>query len=199
MIGSTNHRDRGHDGGGHGGDGDELASPWRGAKPELVIAALLAAAVAVAGYVTAGWAGLSAVITVAAAIALAVPRALLPKLAPDRVRTARKKPAVRALTGYGQLPLLVHGAIRSLASYNGELRPVLERLLAARLAQRHGVDLHRDPAAARALLCRDHRDADLWPWIDPATRPEKSPPSHADLLGIPRHLLARLIDRLEDL
>jgi hypothetical protein len=180
-------------------------SPWRGTKPELVIAALLAAAVAVAGYVTASWAGLSAVVTMAAAITLVVPRALLPKLAPDRVRTVRKKPAVRALMGYGRLSSLVQAAISSLASYNDELRPELERLLAARLAQRHGVQLYQDPVAARALLCRNPRDADLWPWIDPATRPEKSPPGHAghaghaDQLGIPRHTLARLIDRLENL
>ena len=122
------------------------------------MAALLAAAMAVAGYVTTGWAGLSAVVTLAAAIALAVPRALLPKLPPDRVRTARTKPAVRSLSGYGRFPLLVQTAITSLASYNGEQRPLLEHL--------------------------------------PATRPEKSPRGHADQPGIPRHMLARLIDRL---
>ena len=159
--------------------------------------ALPAAAVAAAGYVMAGWAGLSAVVTVAAAIALAVPRVLLPKLAPDQVRTVRQKPAARALSGYGQLPFLVHSAISSMASYNDELRPVLEQLLAARLAQRHGVHLDQDPAAARALLCRDPRDADLWPWIDPATKPEESRRGHVEQPGIPRHTLARLIDRLE--
>jgi hypothetical protein len=176
---------------------DETVSPWRGTTPELVIATLLTAVVAVAGYVTAGWAGLSAVVTVAGAIALAAPRALLPKLTPDQVRTVRQKPAARTLSGYGQLPFLVHTAIASMASYNDELRPVLEHLLAARLAQRHGVHLDKDPAAARALLCGDPRDADLWPWIDPATRPEESLRGHAELPGIPRHVLARLIDRLE--
>jgi len=88
-------------------------------------------------------------------------------------------------------------AMSSLASYNGELRPVLEHLLAARLAQRHGVHLYQNPAAARALLCRHSRDADLWAWIDPATRPKESPPGHAEQSGIPMHTLARLIDRLE--
>ncbi|MBV9447240.1 MAG: hypothetical protein JO345_15265 [Streptosporangiaceae bacterium] len=172
-------------------------SPWRGTRPELVIAALLTVVVAAAGYVMASWAGLSAVVTVAAAITLAVPRVVAPRLAPDPVRTARKKPVTRTLNGYGQLPFLVQTATSSLASYNDELRPVLEHLLAARLAQRHGVHLYQNPAAARALLCRDPRDADLWPWIDPATRPEKSPRGHAEQPGIPRHTLARLIDRLE--
>ena len=45
---------------------------------------------------------------------------------------------------------------------------MLEHLLAARLAERHGVHLYQDPEAARRLLCRSGRDADLWPWIDPA-------------------------------
>jgi hypothetical protein len=182
---------------GEGGDGDEAVSPWRGTKPELVIAAVLVAAAGLAGYVMAGWAGLSAVVLVAAAIALAVLRALLPRLPPDQARTARKKPPARALSGYAQRRFVVETAIRSLAAYNGELRPGLEHLLAARLAERHGVHLYRDPAAARALLCRDSRDADLWAWIDPATRPKESPRSQAEQPGIPRRTLARLIDRLE--
>jgi hypothetical protein len=184
---------------GNAADGDESVSPWRGIKPELAVATALAAAGGVAGYVMAGWAGLSAVITVVAAIALAVLRALLPKLPPDQVKTARKKPVARALSGYAQRRLVVETAMKSLASYDGELRPVLERLLAARLAQRHGVHLYRDPAAARALLCRDSRDADLWTWIDPATRPKESSRARTEQPGIPRRTLARLIDRLESL
>ena len=178
-------------------DGDEAVSPRRGTEPDLVSATVLVAAAGVAGYLMAGWAGLSAVVTGAAVITLAVLRALLPKLAPDQARTARQKPAARALSGYAQRRLLVQTAMSSLASYNGELRPVLERLLAARLAQHHGVHLYQDPAAARALLCRDSRDADLWTWIDPATRPKESPRSHAEQAGIPGRTLARLIDRLE--
>jgi hypothetical protein len=173
------------------------APPWRGIRPELVIAAVLAAAAGVAGYAMAGWAGLSVVVSVAAAIALAVLRVLLPKLPLDRDRTARKKPTARALTGYAQRRVVVETATSSLAAYNGELRPLLEHLLAARLAQRHGVHLYQDPAAARALLCRDARDADLWAWIDPATRPKESPRGQAEKSGIPRRTLARLIDRLE--
>ena len=42
------------------------------------------------------------------------------------------------------------------------LRPQLQRLFAARLAERHGVELHRSPQRARGLV-----GAELWPWIDP--------------------------------
>ena len=76
---------------------------------------------------------------------------------------------------------------------------MLEHLLAARLAERHGVNLYQDPDAARRLLCRNPRDADLWPWIDPDTRPETAGADAAERRGIPRRTLARLIDRLEKL
>ncbi len=46
----------GREAGAEGGDG--TVSPWRGTRPELVIAGVLVAAAAVAGYATAGWAGL---------------------------------------------------------------------------------------------------------------------------------------------
>jgi hypothetical protein len=180
-------------------DGHETPSPWRGAKPELALAATLTAAAGVGGYVMAGWTGLSAVAVVSAAVALAVLRALLPRLAPDQARTAMRKPTARAVSGYAQRLLLVQTAITSLAFYNDELRPVLEHLLAVRLAERHGVYLYRERAAARAVLCQDSRDADLWVWIDPGTRPKESPRGHADRSGIPPQTLARLIDRLESL
>jgi hypothetical protein len=182
---------------GGGWDGEETASPWRGTRSDLVIAAVPVAAAGAAGYVMAGWAGLSAVVTVTAAIALAVLRVLLPGLPPDQTRTARKKPAARALGAYAQRRRVVEAAMSSLAAYHRELRPMLENLLAARLAERHGVHLYQDPAAARALLCRDPRDADLWRWIDPATRPKESSRGLAEQSGIPRRTLARLIDRLE--
>jgi hypothetical protein len=181
------------------GDGEGTVSPWRGTRPELVIVAVLAAVAAVAGYVMAGWAGLSVVVIATAAIALLVLRALLPQLTPDQVRTAWEKPTARTLSGYSHRRFVVQTAMTSLGFYNGELRPVLEHLLAARLAERHGVNLYQDPAAARAVLCRDSRDAGLWAWIDPATRPTEQPRGHSEQSGIPRRTLARLIDRLEKL
>lgn len=183
--------------GGEGADG--TVSPWRGTRPELVTAGALVAATAVAGYATAGWPGLSVVAITTAAIALLVLRALLPQLTPDQAKKARDKPTARTLSGYSHRRFVVRTAMTSRGFYDGELRPVLEHLLAARLAERHGVNLYQDPAAARALLCRSSRDADLWDWVDPATRPETRPRGTPEQPGIPRRTLARLIDRLEKL
>jgi hypothetical protein len=182
-----------------GADDDGTVSPWRGTKPELVTAAVLVAAAAVAGYLMAGWTGLSVVVIAAAAIALLVLRALLPQLTPDQAKKAREKPTARTLSGYSHRRFVVQTASSSLAFYNGELRPVLEHLLAARLAERHGVNLYQDPAAARGLLCRTPRDARLWAWIDPSARPKEPPRGHSEQRGIPQRTLARLIDRLEQL
>jgi PAS domain-containing protein len=180
-------------------DGGATVSPWRGARPELVIAVASIVVAAAAGYLTAGWAGLSVAVTVAAAAAMVVLRFLLPPLAPDEGKKTREKPQARQLSGYPRRRFVVHSSIASQRFYDGELRPVLEHLLAARLAERHGVHLYQDPDAARRLLCRRPRDADLWTWIDPRTRPEASARKAAGERGIPRRTLARLIDRLERL
>ena len=66
------------------------------------------------------------------------------------------------------------------------MRPQLQRLFAARLAERHGVSMHRSAGRARALV-----GADLWPWIDPgATAPQPT---------LPEPVLRSLLDRLEAL
>jgi hypothetical protein len=183
-------------------------SPWRGAGPELVIAGVVIVVAAAAGYLMAGWAGLSVAVTAGTAAAMAVLRYLLPTPTPDAARKAREKPQARLLTGYSHRRFVVHSSIASLGFYTVELRPVLEHLLAARLAERHGVHLYQDPDAARRLLCRRPRDADLWPWIEPVpqppeipegARPETRASKASTEPGIPRRTLARLIDRLERL
>ena len=179
--------------------GGAMVSPWRGTGPELVIAVVSIIGAAGAGYLMAGWAGLSVAVTVAAAAAMVVLRFLLPPLAPDEGTKTREKPLARPLSGYSHRRFVVHSSIASQGFYDSELRPVLEHLLAARLAERHGVHLYQDPDAARRLLCRHPRDADLWQWIDPRTRPETSARNAASERGIPRRTLARLIDRLETL
>jgi len=174
-----------------------MLSPWHGTAPELIIAAVAVAATAVAGYAVAGWAGLTVVAVVTAAAAMVLLRGLLPQLTPDVAKKARERPRARMLTGYSHRRFVVRNAMRSRHYYDVELRPVLEHLLAARLAERHGVHLYQDPEAARRLLCRHPRDAGLWQWIDPRTRPQAR--ESEERRGIPRHTLARLIDRLEKL
>jgi hypothetical protein len=180
-------------------DDGGMVSPWRGTAPELLIAAAAVAAAAVAAYATAGWAGLAVVAVAAGAGAMVLLRALLPQLTPDTARKAQEKPRARTLTGYSHRRFVVRTATTSRNYYDSELRPVLEHLLAARLAERHGVHLYQDPQAARRVLCRNPRDRGLWDWIDPATRPENPTRAGQDGRGIPRHTLARLIDRLEKL
>jgi hypothetical protein len=167
--------------------------------PELVIAGGLVLAVAVAGYLMASWAGLTVVAVATAATAVVVLRILLPAAAPDKARTAREKAHAATLSGYSRRRFVVQSACDSLSFYQAELRPVLEHLLAARLAERHGVNLYDDREAARRRLCRTSRDADLWAWVDPAWQPPGPGRGASTERGIPRRTLTRLIDRLERL
>jgi hypothetical protein len=176
-----------------------MVSPWRGTTAELLTAAAAVTVATVAAYAVAGWAGLAVVAVATAAGAMVLVRALLPQLTPDAAKKAREKPRARTLTGYSHRRFVVHNAMISRNYYDIELRPVLEHLLAARLAERHGVHLYQDPDTARRLLCRNPRDAGLWQWIDPTTRPETAAREGPERRGIPRRTLARLIDRLEKL
>jgi hypothetical protein len=176
-----------------------MSSPWRGAVPELLIAAALVLALAGTGYVMAGWAGLAVVAVATAATAMVIVRVLLPAATPDKSRTAREKAQARSLSGYSHRRFVVQTASESLSFYQAELRPVLEHLLAARLAERHGVNLYSDPEAGRRLLCRTSRDADLWEWIGPVWRPPETAHNATNERGIPRRTLTRLVDRLERL
>jgi hypothetical protein len=180
-------------------DDGGMVSPWRGTTPELLTAGVAVAGTAVAAYAIAGWAGLTVVAVATAAGVLVLVRALLPQLTPDAAKKAREKPRARTLTGYSHRRFVVHNAMSSRNYYDTELRPVLEHLLAARLAERHGVHLYQDPEKARRLLCRNPRDDGLWRWIDPVTRPDGPVRDGPERRGIPRHTLARLIDRLEKL
>ncbi len=186
---------------------------WRGAEPELIIAAILVIAFGSAGYALAGTAGAAVVALAAAALTLVVIRSLaLPDPAPATVAVdavSRGAGTLWSLTGYLRRRAGLTAGISSMTSYDAGLRKTLEHLLAARLAERHGVSLYLDPDGARRLLCGNDngRDADLWYWIDPAreaARAQARAYGAADggtdrQPGIPPRTLARLIDRLEKL
>ena len=74
--------------------------------------------------------------------------------------------------------------------YDLVTRPLMTRLAAARLADRHRVDLWSNPEHARAVL-----GDDVWPWVDPAREPSRDsqPP------GVGAETLTRIVDRLETL
>jgi hypothetical protein len=158
-------------------------SQWRRARPEVVTAGILVASAALAGLAVAGWPGLAIVTIVTAALTLLVLRVLAPRPAPDATRKAAEADSatMRTLSGYSQ-----------------------RRFLAARLAERHGVNLYTDPDAARRAFVRTRRDDALWRWIDPAARETPADAPHPNRnphegRGIPRQTLARLIDKLEHL
>ncbi|HUA30152.1 MAG TPA: hypothetical protein VMC03_14810 [Streptosporangiaceae bacterium] len=177
-------------------DTDPPDDGWRAAAPEICIAAVVVAVAAAAGYAAAGLPGVTVVVLIAAAVALLVLRVLAPPAAAPQARRPADAEALPAtFTGYWRKRSGLADATGSMTAYDAELRGTLQHLLAARLAERHGVSLRDDPDAARRLLCSGPRDGALWYWIDPA----RPPVTKERRSGIPPRTLARLLDRLERL
>jgi hypothetical protein len=170
---------------------------WRSAVPEICIAAAVTAVAGVAGYAAAGLPGSVLVVTIAAVAALVVLRILAPPpTAVHRVDQLRDTEAIPVtFSGYWRKRAGLVDGTKSMTVYDAQLRGTLQHLLSARLAERHGISLHDDPAAARRLLCPRRRDDGLWYWVDPA----RPPATTGRQSGIPPRTLARLIDRLEQL
>ena len=181
--------------------GPASPNPWRGARPELLTAAVAVVATGLAALAVAGWTGLVITAAGAAALSLVVVRGLAPRSADQTVRTAASKPSAREVSGYGQRRFTVTMGVRDLRFYESDLRPALEHLLAARLAERHGVNLYTEPEAARKAFCQTRADEALWRWIDPAReRQPQLPGGRAEFeAGIPRRVLTRIVNRLEHL
>jgi hypothetical protein len=172
------------------------AEGWRAAAPELVIAATLAAVTSVAVYLYAGLGTAVVAVVIWAALALVALRWIVP---PTAHPLAEQLPWLGAgrtsFTGYWRKRAMLTDASASMVSYDTELRPTLQHLLAARLAERHGISLYADPEAARRLLLHRANDDVLWFWLDPR-RPADSDQQRR---GIPPRTLAAIIDRLERL
>jgi hypothetical protein len=110
-----------------------------------------------------------------------------------RIWPRRRPPAgVRAadFPAYAKISSDLGWAPVSAWHYDHGIRPLFGRLAESALAERHRVDLARDPARARDLV-----GDDLWPLIDPAgPRSFDSKAPGADL-----RTLTRIVDRLEQL
>jgi hypothetical protein len=136
-------------------------------------------------------AGVNAVLAVAAVLvaagAVRALRAALPASRP--VAAARGAPPGG---GSGDLARLGR-AVATASAHAGELhmrlRPVL-REVAADALHRRGIDLDREPGAARALLAED-----TWEIV----RPDRPPPADAFAAGLPAARLEAVIDDLEEL
>ncbi len=175
---------------------------WRPAGPELIVAAVAVVVAAAAGAAVAGWPGVVAVAVATAVLALLLLRAVLPRSAGPSFRRSREKPQPRALSGYSQRRWVVNMSLTSRGTYEADLRPALEHILAARLAERHAVNLYTEPDKARQAFCRTRSDAALWPWIDPAqaqAQVRNAKDQARDRRGIPSRTLRSLITRLEQL
>jgi hypothetical protein len=178
------------------------ADGWRGCVPELTVTAvlILATGVVVYGYAGAGAAVLTLLIW--AVVLLVLLRWLVTSAAAPLLQQQSWRATGRTtFTGFWRKRGILANATASMVSYDAELRPTLQHLLAARLAERHDVNLYQDPSAARLLLqgtghgtIRGGR-GELWYWLDPS-RPAET--SH-QVRGIPPRTLAAIIDRLERL
>jgi hypothetical protein len=170
---------------------------WREAAPEVAIAAgtvlaLCATALAFAGTAAAVLVFAGAGVAALAAIRGFTPPGELPAAAADE---PARGPGQTSLIRFWRRRAGVQAAIQTMTGYDLELRGTLQHLLAARLAERHGISLYDDPEAARRLLAASGGDR-LWYWLDPA-RPAVSDQGRST--GIPPRTLAAIIDRLERL
>jgi hypothetical protein len=152
---------------------------------------VVAAGVAVLlSYGTAGFAGLVVSLSAVSVVGLLVAAAGLPGPA-ARVRPRRRLPSFdEPYPTFARVSEQLSWSQVSPRHYDLMTRPLLVRLLASRLAEHHGVDLHDSPDAARQLVGED-----LWWWLDPGRPAESSsqPP------GVDVRVLTRLVARLEAL
>jgi hypothetical protein len=152
---------------------------------------VLSAIAVIGAYIGAGFAGLVVALSGLAVLGLLL-LALGVPAAPTRSRRRRRRAPSNDLPypTFQQVSEQLSWADVSPRHYDMVTRPLLVRLMASRLSERHGVDLHRDPEGARAIV-----GDDLWWWLDP-TRPvegSSQPP------GVDVRTLTRLVERLEKL
>ena len=158
----------------------------------------MVAAAALAAAAVAGWPGVVVVAAATAVIALLLLRGVMPRSAALALRQKKDKQRARSISGYAQRRFIVVTSLASRPMYESDLRPVLEHILAARLAEKHSVNLYTEPDAARKAFCRTRGDQRLWQWVDPAqalAADDRAARKH----GIPSRTLGRLITRLEQL
>ena len=171
---------------------------WRPARPELIIAAIAVAAAALAAAAVAGWPGVVVVAAATTVLALLLLRGIIPRSAAQTLRQQQDKQRARAISGYSQRRFIVASSLTSRPMYESDLRPVLEHILAARLAEKHAVNLYTEPDKARTAFCRTRSDESLWPWIDPKQTLDADERA-SQKYGISRRTLNQLITRLEQL
>jgi hypothetical protein len=171
---------------------------WRASWPELVLAGLLVAAVSLAGYAFAGPGAPAVVLIFTSGLVLILLRGMAPPAAaplPPDPDTGTDR-ALPSFSGFFRKRSALVSATASRPAFDTQLRETLQRLLAARLAERHGISFYQDPEAARRALFPGGTDNGLWFWLDPGRPAADSTDSQP---GIRPRALATLIERLERL
>lgn len=165
------------------------AQGWIGADPLRLVLALATPALLIISWALAGTLGLFLVLSAGFVLGILAIRSRLPR-GPRSPR--RRRPPVPFLNAdfpaYRRIEDTLFWAPVSARHFDHAVRPLLSRLLAAVLAERHGVDMTVDPAAAQDAI-----GADLWPLVDPA-RPV-SDDTRAP--GVPLPVVMRFLARLE--
>jgi hypothetical protein len=169
---------------------DYQARPASAQRVRLIVggAGLLTA---VLGWLLAGTLGVFIVVSAALVVALLLLRAQLPRGPRSRRRQRRPVPFLNAeFPAYRRIEDTLFWAPVSARHFDHAVRPLLARLLAAVLAERHGVDMATNPAQARAAI-----GDDLWPLVDP----ERPVSDDTRAPGVPLPVVLRFLDRLEAL
>ena len=171
-------------------DEDDLRAIERNRRGAGVLAVLCGLGL-IGSYVFAGFAGLVVALSAESVIGLLILALGVPSAPARRIRRRRRAPPFDApYPTFTHVSEQVSWADVSPRHYDMVTRPLLVRLMASRLSDHHGIDLHRDPDQARAVVGED-----LWWWFDPARPVEGSsqPP------GVDVRTLTRLVERLETL
>jgi hypothetical protein len=169
---------------------------WKGSALVLTLASvvLLAAAMAVPQYLRAS-AQIFVIVVGALVIRLLVQGVQVATAAPgpfpfDR---ALRQPGGREIpraTEPGRIAFEVGASTHRALELHHQFRRRLRRLAADRLAVEHGVDLDKDPEAARSLL-----GAEAWDLL----RPDHEPPEDRFGPGMPIEDVTRIVTAVEDL
>ena len=169
-------------------DEDDEAAGRRRARQVAVVAAGCLVAVGSAIF---GWAGLLGALSLIAVAGTVAALSRVPAAPTPHPPTRPGPPVENApFRSYRQVAEALSWAEVSPRHYDLGTRPVLVRLLAARLSDHHGIDLAADPAAARRLVGED-----VWHWLDSDREVDRrgQPP------GLDPATLERIVDRLEHL
>jgi hypothetical protein len=146
--------------------------------------------VIVAGTMAAGPVGLLLATSVAGAIVMLRLRVIIAEPEARDLPTLpwSRRPQATVLPGFTRTVGSVEWGLVSAFDFDTSLRPRLTRVAAARLADRHGVDLAAQPSAAARLL-----GAEAWALIDPA----RLPIADRSIRGPDRAAVARVLDAIE--